>query len=117
MAPRPWLHGQCHTEAPLPLGGFSRLSPRPSFSRNLISFKASLASRSSNESFREEREVGTELGAAIGRRGLGLAPSTLQRELELVPSCPGPRFPQLHSEGMGLDILHGLDGPFCVSSC
>lgn len=53
---------------------------------------------------------------AIGRQGLGPAPSNLQCELQLVSSRPpGSQFPQLYSEGVGLDTLPALEGAFlCV---
>lgn len=102
---------------------FHRLTPCPSFSRKVISFKHLLASRCSKESFgggggrgaARKQEVGMELGAVIGRQGARLAPSNCSVSWSLSLPAPGPRFPQWYSKGVGLDTLHALEGAFlCV---
>lgn len=75
--PKALASQQCPTEAtlagPTSSWGFNHVSLHPSSSRNVTSFKVPLASRHSNQSFREKQEVGPELGVAIRRRDLGLA--------------------------------------------
>lgn len=114
------LAPQCHTEAILAGPTSSQLQPcqpRSVVFKERRPLQGASTSGFSNKSFREKQEVGTELEAALGRQGSGLAASNLRCALALVPSCSGPRFPQLCSKGAGPAILPCPARGLSVSSC
>lgn len=95
---------------------FHHLSPRPSFSGNVISFKVPLASRCSNESF-GKKQKGQCLERPSEGRAWARPPLTCSVCWSLSLPASDLGFPSCTTRGWGWTSSMPWKGPFCVSSC